>query len=54
MTGKKEAPQYPKKQPYRAPKLMIHGDLRTMTKAKAGCMTDGTGKPDTRSSGADG
>jgi hypothetical protein len=46
--GKKKAPQHPAKQPYRAPKLRIHGDLQTLTQSKAGCMADGSSKPATR------
>jgi hypothetical protein len=48
MTGKKKAPRTQKKRPYRTPKLLVHGDLRTMTKAKGGCMADNA-KPATRS-----
>ena len=40
-----------KKKPYRAPKLRVHGDIRELTRAKAGTKGDGTGKPATRTSG---
>jgi hypothetical protein len=39
------------KRPYTAPKLVVHGDLRTMTQAKAGNTNDGSSKPNTRLSG---
>jgi hypothetical protein len=37
------APSMPKKKPYRAPRLVEYGDLRTITQAKGGNMDDGTG-----------
>lgn len=37
-----------KKKPYRAPRLVEYGDLRTITRGKGGNMTDGTGEPATR------
>ena len=46
MTTKKQAK--PKKRPYRAPKLITHGDLRTMTLAKGGALGDGGGAPKSR------
>ena len=53
MTTKKEASPRPKKRPYRAPKLVVHGDLRTLTAAKGADKADG-GKPATRSGGTPG
>lgn len=44
----------PKRRPYRSPALKVHGDFRTLTAAKGGTGTDGTGKPKTRSSGPQG
>lgn len=41
-------PSLKKKRPYRAPVLIVHGDLKTMTAAKAGGSNDGSGKPKTR------
>lgn len=43
----------PVKRPYRAPALKVLGDFRKLTAAKGGTMTDGTGKPRTKSSGVD-
>ena len=40
----------PKKQ-YRKPRLKIHGDIRALTRSKAGTSSDGGGKPRTRLSG---
>jgi len=53
MSGKqKQRRARPKrKQPYRAPKLVVHGDLRAVTLAKAGNKADGSLKPATRVSG---
>lgn len=39
------------KQPYSAPRLAVHGDLRALTRAKPGTKADGTGKPATRDTG---
>jgi len=39
------------KRPYRTPRLVVHGDLKTMTQAKKGTFTDGGSKPKTRLSG---
>lgn len=50
MTRKAERPLQAKKRPYRRPKLVVHGDLKTLTQAKGGSMGDG-GKPATRSAG---
>ncbi len=36
------------RKPYRAPRLVKYGDLRTITQGKGGNMTDGTGIPATR------
>ncbi len=38
----------PSKRAYRAPRLVIHGDLRTLTRVKAGVTADGGGNPPTR------
>jgi hypothetical protein len=39
------------KRPYTAPRLVVHGDLKTMTLAKKGSLSDGGTKPKTRLSG---
>ena len=39
------------KKAYRKPRLKVHGDLRALTRAKAGNRTDGAGKPRTKLSG---
>jgi hypothetical protein len=39
------------KKPYRKPRLVVHGDVRKLTGAKAGTKSDGSGKPATRVSG---
>lgn len=36
------------KKRYRPPKLVVYGDLRTLTKVKMGAMNDGAGRPMTR------
>ena len=36
------------KKPYRAPRLAVYGDLRTITKAKGGTKNDGGGNPATK------
>ena len=41
------APSSPKK-PYRAPRLVEYGDLRTITRAKGSNMGDGGGVPATK------
>ena len=51
MTREKDAPRHAKKRPYRAPRLMVHGDLKAITMAKGGSSNDGGGKPRTRLSG---
>jgi hypothetical protein len=51
MTRRPAAPQHAKKRPYRTPELTVHGDLKTLTRAKGGFGADGTGKPRTKSSG---
>jgi len=38
------------RKPYVQPKLMVHGDIRTLTRAKKGTTNDGFGKPRTRRS----
>ncbi len=35
----------PSKKAYRAPRLVIHGDLRTLTRMKGGGHADGGGNP---------
>ena len=40
-----------KKRPYRAPRIVVLGDLRTITLAKQGTKNDGAGKPATRING---
>jgi hypothetical protein len=39
------------KRPYKAPRLIVHGDLRTLTQSKKGTSNDGGSKPKTRLSG---
>lgn len=41
-------PSTPKKKPYRSPRLVEYGDLRTITQGKGGNMDDGTGAPATK------
>jgi hypothetical protein len=36
------------RQPYRPPELIVHGDLRALTRSKKGTKSDGVGKPKTR------
>ena len=36
------------KKPYRAPRLIVYGDLREITKAKGGSKGDGGGNPATK------
>jgi len=36
---------------YAAPKLVVHGDLKALTRTKKGRNSDGFGKPRTRASG---
>ena len=40
-----------RKKPYRKPRLVVHGDVRTLTGSKAGAKSDGSGKPATRVTG---
>lgn len=47
---KSETPSL-KKKPYRPPRLVVYGDLRTLTMAKGGVNNDGGGKPRTKVSG---
>jgi len=42
------APSAPTKKPYHAPRLVEYGDLRTITRGKAGNMDDGVGVAATR------
>ena len=42
----------PAKRPYRAPTLKVHGNFSKLTAAKGGTNSDGTGKPNTKLSGA--
>jgi hypothetical protein len=37
-----------RKKPYRAPRLTVYGDLRTITKAKGGSANDGGSNPKTK------
>jgi hypothetical protein len=39
------------KQPYRKPRLTVHGDVRQLTRGGGGSKQDGQGKPNTRLSG---
>ena len=48
MTREKHAPDRAKKRPYRAPKLVMHGNLVAVTRTKGGASSDGSGKPNTR------
>ena len=41
----------PSKNPYRPPRLVVYGDLRSLTMAKGGTTGDAGGKPRTRLSG---
>lgn len=41
-------PSTPEKKPYRTPRLVEYGDLRTITRGKGGNMDDGTGEAPTR------
>ena len=43
-----QAAQTSKKKPYRTPRLVEYGDLRTITQAKGGNMDDGAGVPATK------
>ena len=47
MTQDKHVPDRPKKRPYCTPKLVEHGNLSALTKAKGGSRSDGS-KPSTR------
>jgi hypothetical protein len=49
MSARKEekSPEQSRK-PYRKPKLVDHGDLASVTKAKGGHASDGSGKPATK------
>jgi hypothetical protein len=40
------------KKPYRSPKLLVHGEVAKVTRAKRGTKNDGMGKPRTRAAGA--
>lgn len=42
----------PAKKSYRKPRLTVHGDIRALTRSKAGTKSDGGGKPATRATGA--
>ncbi len=46
MKGKKA------KKPYRKPKLVVHGNIRALTRSKGGGANDSGGKPATKASGA--
>jgi hypothetical protein len=47
-----DAPTPPRKRPYRAPTLVVHGDLKTLTQSKNGTNNDGASKPKTRNTGS--
>ncbi len=49
---RKIEPRASVKRPYRAPALKVHGDFRKLTAAKGGASADGTGKPKTKTTGA--
>jgi hypothetical protein len=51
MSAKRDDVQKAKaqKKDYRKPRLVTHGDIRAITKAKGGSASDGTGKPRTKS-----
>lgn len=53
MAGKKKkrGKRSGSKRPYGAPRLVVHGDLRALTRVKPGTKADGTGKPATRDTG---
>jgi hypothetical protein len=51
MTRRIDAPPSPKKRPYRAPELTVHGNLKTLTMSKSGRNADGSGKPRTKNAG---
>lgn len=53
MAGKKKKREKTggSKPPYAAPRLVVHGDLRALTRSKPGTKADGTGKPATRDLG---
>jgi len=40
------------KKPYRPPQLVVHGDIRALTRSKKGFNSDGSRKPRTRRTGA--
>jgi hypothetical protein len=50
MIGKKKGSAKPTlgRRPYKKPELVVHGDLRTLTRAKGSVFNDGSGKPRTR------
>jgi len=50
MAGKNQTPSAPRKRPYRAPKLKVHGNLRKLTADKGSTHGDGS-KPSTRNLG---
>jgi hypothetical protein len=41
-----------RKRPYRTPKLVVHGDLKTLTQSKGSTNNDGASKPKTRNTGS--
>jgi hypothetical protein len=55
MAPTRQRPKSDKKRPYRAPKLVVHGDLKRLaqTTTKGGGGSDG-GKPSTRAGGSPG
>jgi hypothetical protein len=53
MRRRTDAPATPRR-PYRSPALKVHGDFRSLTAAKTGSSSDGTGKPKTKIPGPGG
>jgi hypothetical protein len=48
---KHRSPDRDRKKPWASPRLVVHGDLRTLTRAKGGTKQDGGVKPNTRATG---
>lgn len=40
------------RRPYRTPQLVVHGNVKDLTRVKGGGKSDGGGKPRTRTSGS--
>ena len=43
-----DSPTTAQRKPYRAPRLVVYGDLRRITMAKGGSANDGGGNPKTK------